>query len=43
MFNIGRERLLQADTEGFNVDTNREVIDNMDFGLDVEWNIIAAG
>ena len=41
VFNVGRERLLQADRAGFNVDTNREVIDAMDFGLDVEWNITA--
>ena len=40
VFNVGRERLLQADTEAFNVDTNREVIDKMDFGLDVEWQIV---
>ena len=41
VFNVGRERLLQADRAGFNVDTNREVIDAMDFALDVEWNITA--
>ena len=42
VFNVGLERLLQADRPGFNVDTDREVIDAEDFGLDVEWTIVPA-
>ena len=42
LFNVGLERLLQADRDGFNVDTNGEVIEAMEFGLDVEWAIIPA-
>lgn len=40
IYNVGLGRLLQADRAGFNVDTNREVVEAENFGADVEWTII---